>query len=116
MKQDKQWRRDIKAAKELGYPRKAIVLLENEKRPNERTKILYDARTGRYGDWPECSPWDFDGDPIVKMSNETAAKILRNLQKNMNSSVARGSGKTIVVLEANMAFCKAIELLENTSD
>lgn len=59
---------------------------------------------------------EFDGDTNVQITNKAAANILKVLQKNMNCNTGRGNGKTNMIFEANLAFCKAIELLENMPD
>lgn len=42
------WKIDIKTAKELGYPKKAIELLKLESDPKKRQRILTNARNGAY--------------------------------------------------------------------
>lgn len=42
------WREDIRAAKELCYPKIVVELLEREENPRRRANILADARHGVY--------------------------------------------------------------------
>lgn len=42
------WKADIRAAKELCYPKKVIRMLEDEPNANKRSKILTNARKGVY--------------------------------------------------------------------
>lgn len=49
VKRNKEWMRDIKAAKELCYPKVVVEMIENESSPYKRTRILHNARIGLYG-------------------------------------------------------------------
>lgn len=42
----KGWHNDIKAAKELHYPKYVVEMLKKEPDAEKRTKILHDARLG----------------------------------------------------------------------
>ena len=48
MERDINWENDISIAKQLCYPEEAIRLLELERNPQARQRILYDARKGVY--------------------------------------------------------------------
>lgn len=52
----------------------------------------------------------------LEMSNKEAAAILKHILNSRFCVPSRGSGKSLMQLRIIQAFCKAIDVLENTPD
>lgn len=59
---------------------------------------------------------ELDNNPIVNMTNQQAAEILKMIAEFRMTSMGRGSGNTFTNLCMVHALMKAIELLEKTPD
>ena len=50
------------------------------------------------------------------ITNKEAAELLATIARNLYINRARANGKTVLAYKINMAFIKAIALLESTPD